>query len=84
MTYIVKYQSCTYTVVYRFDKKKGFFCRVVAGGMTKCLGRGKGRDYPEMEKEAYEYLTLFYSTPNQDLVHLLSDHGYQTPKWLLG
>lgn len=47
-----------------------------------CLGRGKGRDYPEMAEEDYQYLTKFYSAPNRALTHLLSDHGYQTPKWL--
>lgn len=52
--------------------------------MTKCLGRGKGRDYPEMEKEAYKYLTQFYSAPNEDLLRLLSYLGYQTPTWLVG
>ena len=65
----------------RFDNEKGFYCRV-AGRKTKCLGKGKGRDYPEMAEDADQYLTKFYSAPNRALALLLSDHGYQIPKWL--
>lgn len=33
----------------RFDPKKGFWCQLLEGGKTKCLGKSKGRKYPEMD-----------------------------------
>lgn len=31
------------------DPKKGFWCQLLEGGKTKCLGKSKGRKYPEMD-----------------------------------
>lgn len=33
----------------RFDPKKGFWCQLLDGGKTKCLGKSKGRRYPDMD-----------------------------------
>lgn len=33
----------------RFDPKKGFWCQLLDGGKTKCLGKSKGRKYPDMD-----------------------------------
>lgn len=35
--------------LFRFDPKKGFWCQLLEGGKTKCLGKSKGRKYPEMD-----------------------------------
>lgn len=35
--------------LHRFDPKKGFWCQLLEGGKTKCLGKSKGRKYPEMD-----------------------------------
>lgn len=39
------------SVLFRFDPKKGFWCQLLEGGKTKCLGKSKGRRYPEMDPE---------------------------------
>lgn len=43
----------------RFDPKKGFFCQVVSGDHTKCLGRSKGRQYPPMEEKSLKLLQRY-------------------------
>lgn len=35
----------------RFDEEKGFWCQGLEGGKTRCLGRSKGRRYPDMDAE---------------------------------
>ncbi|KAF7264491.1 hypothetical protein GWI33_023144, partial [Rhynchophorus ferrugineus] len=45
-----------------FDKKKGFYCQVVKGDSTKCLGRSKGRQYPPMEEKSLKYLQRLFLT----------------------
>lgn len=35
----------------RFDPQKGFWCQLLEGGKTKCLGKSKGRKYPPMDPE---------------------------------
>lgn len=39
------------SIMYRFDPKKGFWCQLLEGGKTKCLGKSKGRRYPDMDPE---------------------------------
>ena len=34
-----------------FDPKKGFWCQLMDGGKTKCLGKSKGRRYPDMDAD---------------------------------
>lgn len=35
----------------RFDPQRGFWCQLLEGGKTKCLGHSKGRKYPPMDPE---------------------------------
>lgn len=35
----------------RFDPKKGFWCQLLDGGQTKCLGKSKGQRYPDMDTQ---------------------------------
>lgn len=35
----------------RFDEDKGFWCQGLEGGKTRCLGKSKGRRYPDMDAE---------------------------------
>lgn len=39
--------------MHRFDPKKGFWCQLLEGGKTKCLGKSKGRKYPDMDPEVW-------------------------------
>lgn len=41
----------------RFDPKKGFWCQLLEGGKTKCLGKSKGRKYPEMDLDVSAHTT---------------------------
>ncbi|KAJ9581959.1 hypothetical protein L9F63_003712, partial [Diploptera punctata] len=67
----------------RYDPKKGFFCQVINGDHTKCLGRSKGRQYPPMEEKSYKLLQRYYLSHNTALVKLLKRLGYRTvPQWL--
>lgn len=45
------------SVFLRFDPKKGFWCQLLEGGKTKCLGKSKGRRYPEMDPEVRTFHT---------------------------
>ncbi|CAB1337053.1 unnamed protein product, partial [Coregonus sp. 'balchen'] len=40
-----------YHNILAFDPKKGFWCQLLVGGKTKCLGKSKGRRYPDMDPE---------------------------------
>lgn len=44
--------------IFRYDPKKGFFCQVLNGDHTKCLGKSKGRLYQPMEEKAYKMLQV--------------------------
>lgn len=37
--------------LHRYDESKGFYCQRLEGGRAKCLGKSKGRKYPEMVSE---------------------------------
>lgn len=68
---------------YRYDAKKGFFCKVLDGGGNKCLGKGKGRQYATMDAESYKYLREYYMPYNTALVKLLRKLEHTTiPQWL--
>lgn len=48
----------------RFDEDKGFWCQGLEGGKTRCLGKSKGRRYPDMDTEVSKFwgrLLLFIS-----------------------
>lgn len=67
----------------RYDPKKGFFCQVVNGDRTKCLGRSKGRQYPSMEDRSLKFLQRYYLSHNTALVKLLKRIGIRNvPQWL--
>lgn len=40
-----------YTQALTYDESKGFWCQRVEGGRPKCLGKSKGRKYPDMTPE---------------------------------
>lgn len=47
-----------FLIMDRFDPKKGFWCQLLEGGKTKCLGKSKGRRYPDMDPEVQMEITL--------------------------
>ncbi|KAJ3653400.1 hypothetical protein Zmor_012654 [Zophobas morio] len=72
-----------YTEHLRFDPKKGFFCQVVSGDHTKCLGRSKGRQYPPMEEKSLKLLQRYYLSHNTALVKLMKRIGLRNiSNWL--
>ncbi|XP_022908158.1 bifunctional heparan sulfate N-deacetylase/N-sulfotransferase [Onthophagus taurus] len=72
-----------YTSHLRFDSTKGFFCQIVNGDKTKCLGKNKGRQYPLMEERSAKFLQRFYLSHNTALVKLLKRIGVRNvPQWL--
>lgn len=68
----------------KFDRKKGFFCKVSGedGEKSKCLGKGKGRQYPTMDIESQKFLRDYYRLHNEALLKLLRRLGYSIPDWL--
>ena len=55
-----------YSTHLRYDPKKGFFCQVTNEDRTKCLGKGKGRQYPPMEERSYKFLQVLYINITSD------------------
>lgn len=45
-----------YSNLLRYDVKKGFFCQIIDGNHTKCLGKSKGKQYPPMEERSLKLL----------------------------
>lgn len=66
----------------KYDPKKGFFCQVLNGDHTKCLGKGKGRQYPPMDKRAEKFLQMYYLSHNVALSKLLNRLQQPIPDWL--
>ncbi|XP_059967797.1 bifunctional heparan sulfate N-deacetylase/N-sulfotransferase 2 isoform X2 [Mesoplodon densirostris] len=71
-----------YTRTLRFDDDKGFWCQGLEGGKTRCLGKSKGRKYPDMDTESRLFLTDFFRNHNLELSKLLSRLGQPVPSWL--
>ncbi|XP_077300149.1 N-deacetylase and N-sulfotransferase sfl isoform X2 [Arctopsyche grandis] len=72
-----------YSKMLKYDPKKGFFCQLVNGDHTKCLGKSKGRNYPAMEEKSSKFLQRYYMSHNTALVKLLKKFGNRTiPHWL--
>ncbi|KAF2975299.1 hypothetical protein EK904_005365, partial [Melospiza melodia maxima] len=65
-----------------FDPKKGFWCQLLDGGKTKCLGKSKGRKYPEMDLDSRSFLRDYYRDHNIELSKLLYKMGQTLPTWL--
>ena len=62
--------------------QKGFFCRILNEGRTKCLGGGKGRHYDPMDAESEGFLRSYYRKHNIALSKLLRKLSVQEPSWL--
>lgn len=46
----------------RFDPKKGFFCQLLDNKRLKCLGKSKGRSYPDMDYEVIFRHCVYFNT----------------------
>ncbi|KAM9511864.1 bifunctional heparan sulfate N-deacetylase/N-sulfotransferase 1-like isoform 3-T3 [Salvelinus alpinus] len=86
MDRIQKFLGLVNTVNYHnilaFDPKKGFWCQLLEGGKTKCLGKSKGRKYPDMDPESQSFLREHYRDHNIELSKLLYRMGQPLPSWL--
>ncbi|KAK2922160.1 bifunctional heparan sulfate N-deacetylase/N-sulfotransferase 2 [Channa argus] len=71
-----------YTQALIYDDSKGFWCQRMEGGRAKCLGKSKGRKYPEMTPESRAFLTEYYREHNMELLRLLNRLGQPLPSWL--
>ncbi|XP_026880418.1 bifunctional heparan sulfate N-deacetylase/N-sulfotransferase 4 [Electrophorus electricus] len=71
-----------YSQALTFDPQKGFWCQLLDGGRTKCLGKSKGRRYPAMDAESRDFLSRFYRDHNIELSKLLHRLGQPLPAWL--
>uniref|UniRef100_A0A8D0A4D3 [heparan sulfate]-glucosamine N-sulfotransferase n=1 Tax=Sander lucioperca TaxID=283035 RepID=A0A8D0A4D3_SANLU len=71
-----------YTQALMYDDSKGFWCQRVEGGRAKCLGKSKGRKYPEMSPETRAFLAEYYREHNMELLRLLNRLGQPLPSWL--
>ncbi|KAM9476376.1 bifunctional heparan sulfate N-deacetylase/N-sulfotransferase 2 isoform 1-T12 [Clarias gariepinus] len=71
-----------YTQALMFDEGKGFWCQRIEGSRPKCLGKSKGRKYPEMAAETRAFLTEYYQEHNVELLRLLNRLGLTLPSWL--
>uniref|UniRef100_A0A8C2HXM5 Bifunctional heparan sulfate N-deacetylase/N-sulfotransferase 1 n=1 Tax=Cyprinus carpio TaxID=7962 RepID=A0A8C2HXM5_CYPCA len=86
MDKIQKFLGLTNTLNYHkilaFDPKKGFWCQLLDGGKTKCLGKSKGRRYPDMDIDSRTFLREYYHEHNIELSKLLYKMGQPLPSWL--
>lgn len=67
--FIEIYFLCLFSLCFfypRFDPQKGFWCQLLEGGKTKCLGKSKGRKYPPMEPEVNIYIVNIIDFCHQD------------------
>nr|KAF6481204.1 N-deacetylase and N-sulfotransferase 4 [Molossus molossus] len=71
-----------YSEALTFDPQKGFWCQLLEGGKTKCLGKSKGRKYPPMDPESRAFLSGYYRAHNVELSKLLHRLGQPLPAWL--
>ncbi|KAK2546010.1 bifunctional heparan sulfate N-deacetylase/N-sulfotransferase 4 [Columba livia] len=71
-----------YSEALTFDPQKGFWCQLLEGGKTKCLGKSKGRKYPPMDQESRAFLSRYYRDHNVELSKLLHRLGQPLPSWL--
>uniref|UniRef100_A0A5F8GAH0 [heparan sulfate]-glucosamine N-sulfotransferase n=1 Tax=Monodelphis domestica TaxID=13616 RepID=A0A5F8GAH0_MONDO len=71
-----------YSEALTFDPQKGFWCQLLEGGKTKCLGKSKGRKYPPMDLESRAFLSSYYRDHNVELSKLLHRLGQPLPSWL--
>ncbi|XP_035263715.1 bifunctional heparan sulfate N-deacetylase/N-sulfotransferase 1a [Anguilla anguilla] len=74
--------TVNYHKILAFDPKKGFWCQLLEGGKTKCLGKSKGRKYPEMDSDSRAFLREHYGDHNVELSKLLYRMAQPLPGWL--
>uniref|UniRef100_A0A673NEW5 Bifunctional heparan sulfate N-deacetylase/N-sulfotransferase 1 n=1 Tax=Sinocyclocheilus rhinocerous TaxID=307959 RepID=A0A673NEW5_9TELE len=74
--------TLNYHKIIAFDPKKGFWCQLLDGGKTKCLGKSKGRRYPDMDVDSRTFLREYYHEHNIELSKLLYKMGQPLPSWL--
>ncbi|XP_078399248.1 bifunctional heparan sulfate N-deacetylase/N-sulfotransferase 4 [Cetorhinus maximus] len=75
-------QYYNYSQALTFDPQKGFWCQLLEGGKTKCLGKSKGRRYPAMDLESRTFLSRYYKDHNVELSKLFYRLGLPLPSWL--
>ncbi|KAK0426203.1 hypothetical protein QR680_009582 [Steinernema hermaphroditum] len=66
----------------RYDAAKRFFCIFEEGKPKRCLGRGKGRSYPDMDGDTRAKLDRIYREDNEELRTLLTHLRVSIPVWL--
>ncbi|XP_072138966.1 bifunctional heparan sulfate N-deacetylase/N-sulfotransferase 2-like [Mobula birostris] len=71
-----------YTQALMYDDNKNFWCQVAEGGKSKCLGKSKGRKYPEMDSLSRTFLMNYYKEHNIELSKQLNRLGQALPSWL--
>lgn len=65
-----------------YDEKKGFYCQMLPNGKSQCLGKGKGRIYPNMDDKSDMFLAKYYADSNKRLKRLLVELRKPVPAWL--
>lgn len=82
--YVVIFLTVLYTLSFSFEDEKGFYCIKRSVGRPKCLGAGKGRvrQYGQVDEKSRAYLQQVFYTPNLALKHLLAQVGSPIPSWL--
>uniref|UniRef100_A0A8C1Y6E0 Bifunctional heparan sulfate N-deacetylase/N-sulfotransferase 1 n=1 Tax=Cyprinus carpio TaxID=7962 RepID=A0A8C1Y6E0_CYPCA len=71
-----------YRKILAFDPKKGFWCQLLDGGETKCLGKSKGQRYADMDIQSQVFLRSYYRDANIQLSKLLYKTAQVLPGWL--
>ncbi|KAL2078322.1 hypothetical protein ACEWY4_026007 [Coilia grayii] len=71
-----------YTQALMFDETKGFWCQRLDGARSRCLGKSKGRKYPDMSAETRALLSEHYREQNLELLRLFNRLGQAPPPWL--
>lgn len=75
MDTVQKFLGVTKTIDYHrklvFDPKKGLWCQLLKEGKTKCLGKSKGWEYPEMDLDSRTFLKDYYRDHNIELSNML-------------
>ncbi|KAG9281193.1 bifunctional heparan sulfate N-deacetylase/N-sulfotransferase 1 [Astyanax mexicanus] len=74
--------TVNYHKILAFDPKKGFWCQLLEGGKTKCLGKSKGKRYSDMDSQSQVFLREYYRDHNIELSKLLYRMGQPLPSWL--
>ncbi|XP_063776282.1 bifunctional heparan sulfate N-deacetylase/N-sulfotransferase 4-like isoform X1 [Pseudophryne corroboree] len=71
-----------YSETLTFSTEKGFWCQLLDGGKTRCLGKNKSRKYTSLDMESRTFLSSYYQDHNIELSRLLHRLGQPLPSWL--